>query len=158
MSAYITKATKYLPCSEIFHTLYQEPMAAFLDSSLQNELGRYSIIGISPYHVLKETNGLLYINDEKSTLSFDVYLKDYLKQQREENPAGLPLVSGGIGFFSYDYGKTFEQIQTRHSKQDTMPDAMVVFYDCFFIEDVQTHELYLIANGKLQKCCGQAFL
>lgn len=32
-----------------------------------------------------------------------------------------------------------------------MPDAMVVFYDCFFIEDVENQELYLITNGQLQE-------
>lgn len=151
MSAYITKAKQYLPCSQIFNVLYREPMAAFLDSSLHNELGKYSIIGISPYHVLKETDGIFYINGEKSTLSFDAYLKEYLKKQKEENPTNLPFVSGGIGYFSYDYGRKFEHIQTRHEKQDSMPDAMVIFYDCFFIEDIQNQELYLVANGKLQE-------
>lgn len=151
MSAYITKADSFLPCSELFHELSQKPMAAFLDSSLHNELGRYSIIGISPYHVLKESCGVLYVNGKKSSISFDTYLKDYLKKQKEENPTNLPLVSGGIGFFSYDYGRSFEQIKTRHQKQNSMPDTILAFYDCFFIEDVQMQELYLIANGKLQE-------
>lgn len=150
MSAYITKAEHFLPCHKIFDELYAEPMAAFLDSSLHNELGRYSIIGICPYHILKESCGILYINGEKSSISFDAYLKDYLKQHKEKNPTDLPLVSGGIGFFSYDYGRTFEQIKTKHTKQDSMPDVILAFYDCFFIEDTQTQELYLIANGKLQ--------
>lgn len=151
MSAYITKAKQYVPCSKIFNSLYDEPMAAFLDSSLPNELGKYSIIGISPYHVLKEANGIFYINGERSTLSFDSYLKEYLKRQKKENPTFLPLVSGGIGYFSYDYGRKFENIVSRHEKQDSMPDAMVVFYDCFFIEDVENQELYLITNGQLQE-------
>lgn len=151
MSAYITKAEIFLPCSDIFTELYQKTMAAFLDSSLHNELGRYSIIGISPYHVLKESCGILYVNGKKSSISLDTYLKDYLKKQKDENPTNLPLVSGGIGFFSYDYGRSFEQIKTRHRKQNSMPDTIIAFYDCFFIEDMQKQELYLIANGKLQE-------
>ncbi len=151
MSAYITKAKQYVPCSKIFNFLYDEPMAAFLDSSLPNELGKYSIIGISPYHVLKEADGVFYINGERSTLSFESYLKEYLKKQKEENPTFLPLVSGGIGYFSYDYGRKFENIGSRHQKQDSMPDAIVVFYGCFFIEDVENQELYLITNGQLQE-------
>lgn len=150
MSAYIEKAEHFLPCSKIFNELYAEPMAVFLDSSLHNELGRYSIIGIFPYHILKVSGGTLYINEEKSILPFDIYLKDYLRQHKEENPTELPLVSGGIGFFSYDYGRRFEQIKTRHSRQNSMPDVILAFYDCFFIEDTHTRELYLIANGKLQ--------
>ena len=81
MSAYITKAKQYVPCSKIFNFLYDEPMAAFLDSSLPNELGKYSIIGISPYHVLKEADGVFYINGDRSTLSFDSYFKEYFKRQ-----------------------------------------------------------------------------
>jgi para-aminobenzoate synthetase component 1 len=150
MSAYISKAKHYIPCSDIFDALSQEPMVAFLDSSLHNELGKYSIIGISPYHVLKESDGIFFIDGEKSSLSFDIYLKEYLKKQKEENPTNLPLVSGGIGYFSYDYGRKFEHIQTKHPKQDAMPEAMIVFYDCFFIEDIEQQELYFIANGKLQ--------
>lgn len=151
MSAYITKAECFVPCSRIFDALYQQSMAAFLDSSLHNELGRYSIIAISPYLVLKEADGIFYIDGERSPLSLDTYLKEYLQKQKEENSTSLPLVSGGIGFFSYDYGRSFEQIKTRHPKQNAMPDAIVAFYDCFFIEDVQMQELYLIANGKLQE-------
>lgn len=150
MSAYITKAEHFLPCSEIFNELYKMPMAVFLDSSLHNDLGKYSIIGISPYEILKESGGSLYVNGKKSQLSFDAYLKEYLKKHKEENPTNLPLISGGIGFFSYDYGRSFEQIKTRHQKQDSMPDVIFAFYDCFFIEDIQKQELYLIANGKLQ--------
>lgn len=150
MSAYITKAEHFLPCSEIFNELYKQPMAVFLDSSLHNDLGRYSIIGISPYDILKKSDGILYVNGKKSPHSFDAYLKEYLKKHKEENPTSLPLVSGGIGFFSYDYGRSFEQINTRHQKQDSMPEVIFAFYDCFFIEDIQKQELYLIANGKLQ--------
>lgn len=151
MSAYITKAEHFLPCSEIFNELHTEPMAAFLDSSLHNELGRYSMIGISPYHILKESCGTLYIDGEKSSISFDVYVKDYLKKHKEENTTNLPLIAGGIGFFSYDCGRKSEQIKTRHHKKTSMPDVILAFYDCFFIEDTQRQELYLIANGKLQE-------
>lgn len=151
MSAYITKAERFLSCSEIFNELHSKPMAVFLDSSLHNELGRYSIIGISPYLILKEISGTLFINGEKSTISFDAYLKDYLKKHREDNPTSLPLISGGIGFFSYDHGRSFEQIHTRHPKSNAMPDVILAFYDCFFIEDMEKQDLYLIANGKLQK-------
>lgn len=151
MSAYITKADYYVPCQQLFHELHTKPMAVFLDSSLSNDLGRYSIIGISPYHVLKEVSGTLFINGEKSEQSFDTYLKEYLAKHKEDNPTDLPLLSGGIGYFSYDYGMGIEHIPTRHPKNCSMPEVILAFYDCFFIEDTHKQELYLIANGKCKK-------
>lgn len=151
MSAYIVKADNFLPCNEIFNELHQEPMAVFLESSMHNELGRYSIIGISPYHVIKESHNTLYINGEKSPFSLEEHLKGYLKEHREENPTDLPIISGAIGYFSYDYGRKFEHIKTKHENSTSMPDVILAFYDCFFIEDTQTKELYLVANGKQEK-------
>lgn len=150
MSAKITKAESFVPCSSIFQEIHREPMAVFLDSSLVNDLGRYSIIGCSPYLTLRVSKGILYINEERSTLSLEAYLKDYLRKNREENPTELPLVSGAIGFFSYEYGRSFENIQTQHTNQKEIPDVILAFYDCFYIEDIKKQELYLIANGKLQ--------
>ena len=56
--------------------------SVFLDSSLVNKLGRYSVIGAVPYlKLVKEGNGF-YINGEKeTTCSFETYLKTYLKIQ-----------------------------------------------------------------------------
>lgn len=148
MSAYIKKSEQYVESRKIFDMLYQEDMAVFLDSSMKNELGRYSIIGICPYLILKEVEGVLYVNEEKKDVSLESFLKEYLKQYKEENDTELPIVSGGIGYFSYDYGRKFEQIKTRHVKQSDIPEVIFVFYDNFIIEDIEKKELYLAANGK----------
>lgn len=151
MSAKIIESEIFVPCSRIFHELHEEPVAAFLDSSLKNKLGKYSIIGSLPYLILRESHGVLYINGQKSAMSLEAYVKEYLKEHKEENPTKLPLVSGAIGFFSYDYGRHFEHIATRHTMQSEMPDVVLAFYDCFYIEDREKQVLYLIANGKQQE-------
>ena len=49
---------RYVPASEVFHLAAKEPGCAFLDSSLVNELGRWSILGLRPYKTLvKEQDG-----------------------------------------------------------------------------------------------------
>ena len=45
----IKELTPYIPAVEIFWIYEREPGAAFLDSSLVNELGHYSVIGRCPY-------------------------------------------------------------------------------------------------------------
>ena len=43
---------RYVPASEVFRLAAKEPGCAFLDSSLVNELGRWSILGLRPYKTL----------------------------------------------------------------------------------------------------------
>ena len=45
----------YIPLAEIFAygRFYEKEDTAFLDSSLENELGRYSILGLKPYLKLR---------------------------------------------------------------------------------------------------------
>lgn len=150
MSAYIEKLDYPISCETIFDAFYQEDMAVFLDSSLKNKLGRYSIIGLSPYMILKENDGILYVNGKAEEVSLEHFLKNYLKEHKEDNPTELPMLSGGIGYFSYDYGRKFEQINTRHEKQIPVPEAMLVFYDNFIIEDMEKGEIWLAANGNLK--------
>ena len=150
MSAYIEKLNYFVSCETIFDALYQEDMAVFLDSSLKNKLGRYSIIGLSPYMILRENDGILYVNGKAEDVSLEHFLKKYLREHIEDNPTELPMLSGGIGYFSYDYGRKFEQINTKHEKQIPMPEAMLVFYDNFIIEDVEKREVWLVSNGNLK--------
>ena len=44
----IKELTPYIPAVDIFRIYEREPGAAFLDSSLVNELGHYSVIGRCP--------------------------------------------------------------------------------------------------------------
>ncbi len=50
------KLEQYIPAAKIFEKFSQEAGIAFLDSSLINELGQYSIIGRKPYEILKKKN------------------------------------------------------------------------------------------------------
>lgn len=141
---------QYAPIHRIFDLFAEEEMAAFLDSSLQNELGRYSIIGLFPWMTL--VNGDKFtVNGEECGQSFESYVKEYLKSHREENPTHLPIVSGAIGYFSYDYGRKKEGVESRHGKTVEIPDCILCFYDVFLVEDHREHRLYVIANGKLRE-------
>lgn len=150
MSVYVKKSEQYVECKKIFNRLYKENMAVFLDSSMKNDLGKYAIIGICPYLILKEVEGTLYVNGEKKEVSLENFLKEYLKCHKKENHTKLPIVSGGVGYFSYDYGRKFEQVGTRHPKRLEIPEAIFTFYDNFIIEDIEKKELYLAANGKIK--------
>ena len=122
--------------------------SVFLDSSLVNKLGRYSVIGAVPYlKLVKEGNGF-YINGEKeTTCSFETYLKTYLAEHKDKNNTELPIISGAIGYFSYEYGRKLMEVDSAKENLVSIPDAVLVFYDFFIIEDRQEQRTYLIANG-----------
>lgn len=141
----------YVPSDVIYEKFSEEPMAVFLDSSLHNELGGYSIIGLHPYLVLKEMNQVLYVNGESKEETFEQYMESYLKEHAEVNETKLPLISGGIGYLTYDYGRKFEKIPSRHTAtQVDIPDALFCFYEHYIIEDINDKRIYLSAKGETE--------
>ena len=151
MKTKVYKLDFYKKAEDIFELYKDQPMAMFLDSSLENQLGRYSVIGFQPYLIFKEENGIFYKNDIPQEGSIEQALKQYLRENREENPTHLPLVSGGLGYFSYDYGRKFEQIKSRHEEKIKMPEAMFVFHTFLIIDDKEKKELYLTVRGEAEE-------
>ena len=150
---------EHKPISQIFECFKDLPNVAFLDSSLHvraksggttgNE-GRYSIIGLYPYFSLSIQDGKTKVNGTLSNNSFEVILKDYLKDNKEANHTSLPIISGAIGYFSYDYGLRQYGIVSQHKGLLDSPQALLHFYDVFIIEDHEANLLYIVANGKLK--------
>ena len=146
----VTKVKKldfYKRAEDIFEKYKDESMAIFLDSSLENAMGQYSIIGLKPYLILKECDGVFYENDVPQEITFEEGMRKYLKKQEEKNPTNLPLIAGALGYFSYDYGRKFEQISSRHPKKLSVPDALFVFYDLLIIDDKVEKSLYKIGRA-----------
>ncbi|MGN0485259.1 MAG: aminodeoxychorismate synthase component I [Lachnospiraceae bacterium] len=156
----------YRELSDFFEQCHTQPMAIFLDSALENQYGRFSIVGLSPYRIVFEENETCFLWDlsdqtpapetfdstdsrfQRVSHSFETEMDRYLSEHFEENPTELPLISGAIGYLSYDYGRKFEQIQTRHPKRIQMPDALFLFYDLLLIQDKQNRTLTLAVQGK----------
>lgn len=147
----IQEIEHYPKIDRIFALVHEREDAVFLDSSLQNELGRYSIIALHPY--LKLVKGETFtVNGEAAEGSFEDFVRTYLRENREENHTELPLTSGAVGYFSYDYGRKKEGVKTRHESKVKLPDSILIFYDSFVIEDHEKQRLFLIANGHGQDC------
>lgn len=140
---------QYPPIHQIFSLIQKEADTAFLDSSLQNQLGNYSIIGMKPY--LKLVNGKTFtVNGKISEIPFEVYVKNYLREHQEINKENLPLTSGAIGYFSYDYGRKKENVKAHCPADVEIPDCILIFYDNFIIEDHKEKKLWLVANDHKQ--------
>jgi len=153
MGIEVKKLEKYIDIYDIFRILmsqdnFKDNKISFLDSSLKNKYGKYSIIGVNPYLELKEKDNKFYINDKLSDENFEEYLDRFLKENKQENKYDLPLISGGIAYFSYDYGRKFENIKTRHKKDVDIPEAVIRFYKTYIIEDIEKQEIYISYQDK----------
>lgn len=147
----IQEFKQYPSIARVFDLVYEWEDAVFLDSSLTNRLGRYSIIALKPY--LKLVKGEQFtVNGEASGEKFEDYVKNYLRKHREEKALSLPLTAGAVGYFSYDYGREKEKVTARYDRDVDVPDCILIFYDNFIIEDHEKHSLYLISNDHGQDC------
>ena len=152
----IQKLNSYIPAAEAFHALSDEPDCVFLDSSLVNDLGRYSIIGTQPYlKLIKDGDRFLINGKEETQITFEDYLRCYLKDHTDQNESELPLVSGAVGYFSYDYGRELQGVPSGEKDLVKIPEAVLIFYDVYLIEDCHKKETYLIANGITEDAFGK---
>lgn len=144
----IRELTPYRSIAEIFQILGEERDSVFLDSSLVNDLGRYSIIGRNPYlKLLKDGDSFFINNIEETEITFEEYLRKYLQNHKDENQTDLPLVSGAVGYFSYEYGRKLMEVASGEKDIVSIPDAVLIFYDLYIIEDCKEKRTFLIANG-----------
>ena len=63
------------PLHRIFDRYAEEEMAVFLDSSLRNHLGRYSIVGLYPYLILVKGEKFT-VNGRECGQGFEAYIKE----------------------------------------------------------------------------------
>jgi len=88
---------------EIYSVFKDEKYVAFLDSSLVNqELGKYSFVGINPFLTLKGIGSTNYINEE--VYPYDIFNKisELMEEHKTDNQTGIPFIGGCIGYLSYD--------------------------------------------------------
>lgn len=151
-SRIIKKLDSKRTAAELFQYFTDEKDTVFLDSSLVNKLGRYSIIGYRPYLKLIKDDSGFYVNGHKTTdTTFEDYLKRYLVLHKDKNTSGLPMVSGAIGYFSYEYGRKLMEVSSHKDDLVSIPDAVLVFYDFYIIEDRHENTIWLVANGITEK-------
>lgn len=134
--------------SQLFSLFADEKDVAFLDSSLVNDLGCYSLIGLVPYHTVSVAQGQLQVDGKSHEGTAETYLKAYLKKHYQANRTSLPLTAGAIGYVSYDYGLALHGMKSRHTPAFPLPDMKWVFYDFFIIEHRQSHTVWFAANGQ----------
>ncbi|CDM68459.1 Aminodeoxychorismate synthase component 1 [Clostridium bornimense] len=147
----IKRLNKYVDEFDIFMRFHEYKDIAFLDSSLKDSRGRYSIIGLNSY-LKVEIDDYLKVNDTIIEEDSFQYLNKLFKDNYEKNDTELPIISGAIGYFSYDFGRKIENLPTTAIDDTNIPKCILNFYDNFIIIDNKEKEIYVTAVGKLIDC------
>lgn len=139
---------------EIFERLRAEPWPFLLESGRSvRGMGRYSFFGADPFLTLSVTasgcsifqNGVLSRSSQPPLNVLRGLLSRYRLQGVSKQAP--PLLCGAVGFFSYDFGLSFEKIKTRHESRKDEPLAVFGFYDTIFCLDHHKDRLSVYSCG-----------
>ena len=142
-----------LTAPRCFDSLAGRPFSFFLDSGMDpDKLGRYSFMGSDPFLVLRSRG------DEITLLSngaeevrrgnpFDVLGELLEVYALDGSQAGIPLVGGAVGYFSYDLCHFIERLPATAVDDLNLPECYLAFYDAVAAFDHLTGKVYLVTTG-----------
>jgi len=120
----------------IFEAVKEEKNCFFLDSGINNTLGRYSFLGFEPFYIL---------NSKKQNSFEDLrrLLKAHKVKKIKNTP---PFLAGAVGFFSYDFGLLLEdKLKGLYKNETLIPDFYFAFYNSIIIIDHLLKELFVFS-------------
>lgn len=141
----------------IYKIFKDQRESIFLDSSKEeSKFSKYSFIGLNPF--IKFTSYkdkitiLDYKNDKEEIKKGNPFLEleSLVLKYKISYPYKIPLVSGALGYFSYDIGRTLEKIPKTAIEDVIIPESYFLFYDNIIIADLQEKKIFVTALGILE--------
>jgi len=156
--------TRYIPAIEelpenldllrLFAILSQRPYAFFLDSaSGPSRFGRYSFLGCDPFLVFSSKKNrvvLKWRDGSQKTIISDPFIclkKIFNKFYMTSHEGGIPFLSGGVGYFSYDLKDLIEDLPNIAKDDLNIPDCLMGFYDIVIIYNHHQKRAYIASSG-----------
>jgi para-aminobenzoate synthetase component 1 len=131
---------KYLSQKEPYHIL--------LESGRD---GKYSIIGLHPFAILRGKNNKLYITQdgvelEKKGNPF-LLMKEWMNQYSlTYNPDYPDFQGGAIGYITYDCVRHFEKLENKAEDDLELPDLYFLMFKDTFVYDHESSLLWIITQ------------
>jgi len=123
----------------IFEAIKEKKNSFFLDSGINNSLGRYSFLGFEPFYVLK-------VKDDNP---FSELRRVLDKHKIKGLKNGPPFLCGAVGFFSYNLGLLLEdRLRYIYRNSSDIPDCYFAFYDSVLAIDHLTNKLFVLSVNK----------
>lgn len=141
----------------IYKIFKDQRESIFLDSSKEeSKFSKYSFIGINPFLKFtsyKDKITILDYKKDKEEIKMGnpfVELERLILKYKISYPCKIPLVSGALGYFSYDIGRTLEKIPETAVEDVKVPDSYFLFYDNIVIADLEEKKIFITALGILE--------
>lgn len=151
-----------------FAAIRQHNAPVFLDSGKpRSGFGRYDIIAASPVAELSYQHGITTLTNTSDTESLSGNPFSHLQamyQASAENcppPADkaisqLPFCGGMIGYFSYDLGRSLEELPELNPQDQELPDMQAAIYPWAVIVDHQEKRTQLVTTPLMDQPSAEA--
>lgn len=128
------------------------PGFVFLDSGYPNiQSGRYDILSADPWINIATRGKLTQCRQGQNQWSTNddpfAVVKRYLGDTLEFDPE-LPFVGGALGYFSYDLGRSIEELPVTAEQDVTLPEMQIGIYDWAVIVDHQQQKTWMVGQGR----------
>jgi para-aminobenzoate synthetase component I len=126
--------------AEAAHALRALPFLTFLDSAMADpKLGRYSFIAADPFARLEAA---------VAGSDWAAQLKQVLADYKVETVPGLPPFQGGVaGLFSYELGRSLENLPKPALDELAFPDLSLGLYDVVIAFDLIERRGFVLSTG-----------
>lgn len=148
-----------LSATAVFSHFQHLPGAIFLDSASDaHPNSRFDIIAFAPDAWLKVDVDGVFFNDQASEEDAFVIMQQQLDQLDQScAPHGLPFTGGWLGYFSYDLGRTFEQLPERAEDDIALPYMQTGLYLEALIFDKQQQQWFYVSQKNVDHSQRVAF-
>ena len=145
----IFRELSYIEPAEAAERLRSCPGFAFLDSGgSEEDPGRNSFIGVSPFASFRIAEGAAFWNGERLPGNPLEQFKRRLSAFRIDRIADGPVLqSGCIGHISYDLGQLLERLDHPAPAHPPVADLHFQFHDLIYAFDRKARRLWLFSSG-----------
>lgn len=131
---------------EVYNIFKDEVNTILLDSSKEDKiLSKFSFIGINPFLVFESKGKEAFINKVKVQGEPFMVLENLINKYKYDNNEydNIPLISGAIGYISYDTGRILEELPDTSNEDFNISDMRFIFYKNIIIFDLENNKQYI---------------
>ncbi|UAL07256.1 MAG: anthranilate synthase component I family protein [Candidatus Methanogranum gryphiswaldense] len=133
----------YVPIIDIYSRIDRQN-TVFLDSSMRNDLGRFSFIGLIPYRTIVFQDFTKVDGTMKGTTFLDEMDNEIGSCDR--SPAFADCL---MGYISYDHGSSIMGIRSEYNKNN-VPECVLIRFDVVIVEDHLNKTTEVFCNGRVK--------
>lgn len=139
-----TEFSSKLNAFEVYNLFKEEKDTILLDGSKEDErLSKYSFIGLNPFLIFELKNKKTYIDGNEIKGEPFKILENLINEYKNDLQDDIPLLSGAMGYITYDSGRILEELPDISEEDFNIPDMKFIFYKNIIIFDLINDKKYI---------------